>query len=308
MSLAAVAWGMHNQRVTTKIIVGVDGSAASNGAVRWAAHEARRRNAQILIVSCYPALAHASPYGAVYRAAAEVELLETEARRLADAARAEVHKIDPGITVDLRTTMSPPITVLIGAASAADEIIVGSSGHTGPLVGLLGSVTNSVIHRAHVPVIVVPPKSSTGEHIRKIVVGVDGSSESLGAMQWAYDEAERCGATLTVLHAWLYPYSSELTPTTEMHRQMLIDATHELQSSVDQLGAKLTDGSVEVKPLLSEKSPAESLLAEGADADLIVVGSRGRGDLRALLLGSVSRTVAQHSACPVAVIRPPSGD
>jgi nucleotide-binding universal stress UspA family protein len=307
VSLAAVARSPHNEGVTMKIIVGVDGSAAANCAVRWAAHEAQRRNAEMVIVSCYPALAHASPYGAVYRAAAEVELLEAEARRLAEAARAEVHKIDPGIIADVRTTMSPPVSVLIEAASASDEIVIGSSGHTGPLDGLLGSITHSVIHRAHVPVIVVPPKSSTGEHIRKVVVGVDGSPESLGAMEWAYDEAERCGATLTVLHAWLYPYSSELTPTTEMHRQMLIDATHELQSSVDQLGAKLTDGSVEVKPLLSEKSPAESLLAEGADADLIVVGSRGRGGLRALVLGSVSRTVAQHSACPVAVIRPPTG-
>jgi nucleotide-binding universal stress UspA family protein len=290
-----------------KIIVGVDGSAASHQALRWAAYEARRRNAAMLIVSCYPALAHASPYGAVYRAAAEIELLEAEAHRLVDAARTEVQTIDPKIVVDTRTTMAPPVTGLLESVSAGDEIVVGSGSHTGPLDGLLGSVANGVAHRAHVPVVVVPPKSATGDEMSKIVVGVDGSPESLGAMEWAYDEAERSGASLTVLHAWLYPYSTELIPTSEMHRQMLIDATHELQASVDELGAKLTDGSVDVNPVVREHSPAEALLTEADEADLIVVGSRGRGGLRALLLGSVSRTVAQHSTCPVAVIRPPSG-
>jgi nucleotide-binding universal stress UspA family protein len=290
-----------------RIIVGVDGSTASKWAVRWAAHEARRRTAEVLIVSCYPALALASPYGAVRRAAAEVELLEAEAQRLADTARAEIRTIETSIVVTVRTTMSPPITGLIESVSAADEIVVGASGSNGPLDGLLGSVSNGLIHRAHVPVIVVPPKSPTSDEMRRIVVGVDGSPVSLGAMQWAYDEAERSGASLTVLHAWLYPYSSELTPTSEMHRQMLIDATHELQASVDELGAKLTDGSVQVEPVVSEHSPAEALLTEAATADLLVVGSRGRGGLRTLLLGSVSRTVVQHCPCPVAVIRPASG-
>jgi nucleotide-binding universal stress UspA family protein len=291
--------------VTTKIIAGIDGSPTSIDALRWAAHEAARRDAELLIVACYPAMAYASPYGAVYRAAAEIEMLEAEARRITDSALAEVRAIDPGLVAHAVTPMSSPVAGLIDRAAAGDEIVIGVSGHSGPLDGILGSVANGVVHRAHVPVVVVPHKRDE-PIINRIVVGVDGSPESHHALEWAYDEAERSGSSLTVVHSWLYPYSARVSTTSERHQQMVIDATHELQDSVDTLGSKLTDGPVDVQPRLREQSPAEALLAEADNADLIVVGSRGRGGLRSLLLGSVSRTVLQHSKCPVAVIRLPA--
>jgi nucleotide-binding universal stress UspA family protein len=164
----------------------------------------------------------------------------------------------------------------------------------------------SVVHRAHVPVIVVPANPDrTGDTMKKIVVGVDGSTESLQALEWAYNEASVSGAELTAVHGWLYPYDGPRTSVSEPRTQMQLDAMEELKSSLESLGPRLTGGTTHVHARLTEQSPAEALLDEGNDADLIVVGSRGRGAFRAALVGSVSRTVAQHAQCPVAIIRQP---
>ena len=191
------------------------------------------------------------------------------------------------------------------AAQPGDEIVIGATGHSGMLYGLIGSVATGVTHRAHVPVIVVPFKSPTGsgDSVKKIVVGVDGSPESIGALEWAYDEAIVSGAELTVVHAWIYPYTVSHNSLREIRKPLEIEAASELQSSLDALGKKLTDGAVVVHSKLVEHTPADALVQEAIGADLIVVGSRGRGGLRSVLLGSVSRMVVYNAQCPVAVIR-----
>ena len=182
--------------------------------------------------------------------------------------------------------MSSAAVVISESAGARDEIVVGSTGHGASRLGMLGSVSMSVTHRSHVPVIVVPdkPHVAPGPAMRKIIVGLDGSKESLHALEWAYNEASLCGAELTAVHAWIYPYGNQFEPRTLMQ----LDAAAELKTSLDSLGPRLTDGSVHVHSHLAEKSPAEALLDE-ARLDLIV-GSHGRDSLLPLL-GSVSRAV-----------------
>jgi nucleotide-binding universal stress UspA family protein len=201
--------------------------------------------------------------------------------------------------------MSSAAVAISESARTGDEIVVGATGHNGFIDGLLGSVALGVVHRAHVPVIVVPPKPivETGPTMHKIVVGLDGSPGSLQALEWAYGEALLSGAELTAVHGWIYPYAGPRTSVSEPRTQMQLDAMEELKTSLESLGARLTSGSIHMHPKLVEQSPAEALLDEGRDADLIVVGSRGHGALRSALLGSVSRTVVQHAMCPVAVIR-----
>lgn len=293
-----------SKSVAKKIVVGVDGSDASLAALRWAAHEAGRRDADVLVVSCYSAPVYGSPEGAVYTTNEDMGLLKKSACAVIGRAIDLVAEIDPTIVVDGLAEMSPAAMVISNAAHAGDEIVVGATGHGTFMLGMLGSVSMSVVHRSHVPVIVVPTKASIepGHTMRKIVVGLDGSPDSLRALEWAYDEALSTGAEVAAVHAWIYPYSGQLEP----RALMKLDAMEELQRGVKSLGSRLTDGSVQVHPRLSEKSAAGALLDEAHDADLIVVGSHGRGALRAALLGSVSRTVVQHATCPVAVIRRPA--
>jgi nucleotide-binding universal stress UspA family protein len=292
--------------MTMQIVVGVDGSDPSIEAVRWATHEARRRDAEMRVVSCYTLPVCDGSKMAVHPSAFSVESIKEGAAAVVGRATDVVEIIDPTLVVEGVTLMSSAVLGVTEAAGAGDEIVVGATGHSGFLDGLIGSVATGVTHRAHVPVIVVPAKSSAvaGDAMKKIVVGVDGSPGSLRALDWAFAEALLTGAELTVVHAWMYPYAGPQESISELREQMGIDAMQELRSSFDSLGSRLTDGTVTVHPRLCESTPAEALLKEADHADLVVVGSRGRSGLRSLLLGSVSKTVLQDAPCPVAVIRP----
>jgi nucleotide-binding universal stress UspA family protein len=291
--------------MTNRIIVGVDGSAPSIVALRWAAYEARRRKAELVAVSCYSVPVYGSPEGAVYPTPDDIDMFKESAAAIVGRAMEIVADIDPKIVVEGMSAMSPATIGISDAARPGDEIVVGATGHTGVIDGLLGSVALSVVHRSHVPVIVVPakPAAEIGSSMKKIVVGVDGSTASLQALEWAYNEALVSGAELTAVHGWVYPYSGARTSVSEPRTQMQLDAMEELKASLESLGPRLAGGSLHVHARLVEQPPAEALLEESEDADLLVVGSRGRGAVRSTLLGSVSRTVAQHATCPVAVIR-----
>ena len=139
---------------------------------------------------------------------------------------------------------------------------------------------------------------------KTIVVGVDGSPPSRTALTWAADVAADHGAELVVLTVWehtlLPPMGSGGVP-----RSPLPDpreqATEDLLTVIkDELGE---DPPVPVQPLVKEGNPAEVLIKQSADADLLVVGTRGRGGFKGLLLGSVSQHVTAHAKCPVTVVR-----
>lgn len=142
------------------------------------------------------------------------------------------------------------------------------------------------------------------------MVGIDGSPFSDDALEWAYAQARTTGAELVVVHCWEYPYLGviDFVGMDERIRATTHDAA---QTLVDTTVARLRDGhpddDVTVTPLLREGSPAFELLDAAKDADLVVVGSRGRGGLRTLLLGSVSHVVVTHAEIPVVVVRRPAG-
>ena len=136
-----------------------------------------------------------------------------------------------------------------------------------------------------------------------IVVGVDGSEGSIRALRFALEEAGVRGAELRVVHAWHIPpaiYGSGWVPTgvdLDEYRKL---AEASLARSLADAGAD--DAGLAVTPVLREGEPVDVLCAEAAHADLLVVGSRGLGGFRGLLLGSVSQQVVHHSPCPVVVV------
>jgi nucleotide-binding universal stress UspA family protein len=139
----------------------------------------------------------------------------------------------------------------------------------------------------------------------RIVVGVDGSEGSIVALRWALEEARLREATVDAVHTWEYPYVGELAGMAAftIDRDELERAAREvLTTSIDHAGPT----SVPVKPILAYGPAASVLLDAAKGADLLVVGSRGRGGFAGLLLGSVSQQCAHHAPCPVEIVPAPA--
>lgn len=138
----------------------------------------------------------------------------------------------------------------------------------------------------------------------RVIVGVDGSEPSRVALAWAFATAERIGAELVVLHAWQFSPISALTgglidvDEYKAAARRLVD-----DLATDVLGA---DAAARVTKRVVEAPPVSALIEEAGPDDLLVLGSRGAGGFRGLLLGSVSNQVAHHAPCPVVVVPPPA--
>jgi nucleotide-binding universal stress UspA family protein len=145
--------------------------------------------------------------------------------------------------------------------------------------------------------------------VDKIVAGADGSDASKDALRWALDEARLRQARLQVVHAWEAPPPvPDLAPSPSPALEY-VDLLPQLQQSAEQLVKRLVeevagdDPGVEIEAVAVE-GPAVSVLLDAArEAQLLVVGSRGRGRFASLLLGSVSQALAHHAPCPLVIHR-----
>ncbi len=141
----------------------------------------------------------------------------------------------------------------------------------------------------------------------RIVVGIDGSEESKAALRWAIEEARYRDATVEVVHVHQPPAMYGYPPTS-LAPELLQDTEDALRRQAGQLLDEVV-GAVEPGEILVERTvlqdvgAAQALVARSRGADLLVVGSRGRGGFKGLLLGSVSQQSANHAACPVVIIR-----
>ncbi len=288
--------------MTHRIIVGVDGSDTSTAAVAWAVHEAQRRSWPLHVLSCYTV----PVYGELAFVANDVNAkpIMDAHQHFVDTAEVFCASLSPTVEVSTDVVLDSPVYGLTRAADFDDVLVVGSAGHSGVIADTLGSVATGVVHHAPCPVVVVHPKEGQepGLEMRRIVVGVDGSPSSDAAVQWAIDEAHLSGADVSMVHGWTYPYSWHSADGL-LHDAMKRDAEEQLRASALVADAALRADAVSILPELVPMAPANALMKVAADADLLVVGSRGRGGFAAMLLGSVSRTVVQHATCPVAVIR-----
>jgi nucleotide-binding universal stress UspA family protein len=142
----------------------------------------------------------------------------------------------------------------------------------------------------------------------KIVVGIDGSDHSKQALRWAVEEARLRNADVAALHAYEVPLvSPDISPAPRSNVvDTVSDAYEGALALVTQIVEEVVagDSSVSVEPFAVEGMSPESVLIEAShDADLLVVGSRGRSELAELVLGSVSQECAHHAACPVLIHR-----
>jgi nucleotide-binding universal stress UspA family protein len=261
-----------------RMVVGFDGSPAATAALTWAVTEARLRGAQLDAWMVEERPAHESGSG----------------RPATSVPQAAVEKCAGGYPVTLRHGHGDAASELIRACADADLLVVGSHGR-GRLSGLiLGSVSRICLAHAPCPVVVVRSHPKQASSAGRVIVGIDASDHSRAALRVAAEEARLRGTELDVVHAvhWNRSGYEMLTPTEEQ----LVEWGRRL------VATELASAGVAGRPVVVHGHAPEVLERESADADLLVLGQRGRGAVRGPRLGSVSEHCARLAVCPVMVI------
>lgn len=287
----------HGGRTRFGVVVGVDGSEESWRALDWAARAAVERGTGLEIV-----------YALVDPLAADADDTLNQASALLARAESRARAAYPRLAV--QTTMVPggAVSTLSTASQTAELLVVGTRGHGALASLLLGSTSVGVSARASCPVVVVPPSAEVDYRYGcQVVVGVDGSDVSTEALRFALRETARLDGSLTVVHGWQLPapldpmalsaagYTMNFTVFEERTRKYIDELVEQARAD------EAVDVPVGVR--IVYEHPVQALLDASRYADLVVVGSHGRGSVAGLFLGSVSQSVLHRSAAPVAVVR-----
>lgn len=286
----------------TTIVAGVDGSECALQAVRWAAAEASRRRLPLRLVA-----AHTVPAGGFVGDPGlgvdpRTVLRDVVLGNLAAAATVAGDAV-PGLDVQQADVEGDAAAVLAGESHRAALVVLGDRGLGGFTGLLLGSVAVALSAHAACPVVVVRGDEADPSVPRRepVVVGVDGSPGSDAAVEFAAGAALQRGVPLVALHAVRDVSADAATAP-------LVDwdavESGERQALADRLaGVRAAHPDLVLRERVVRDRPARALVDESRGAQLVVVGSRGRGGLRGLLLGSVSQQLLHHAHCPVAVVR-----
>jgi nucleotide-binding universal stress UspA family protein len=283
------------------IVVGYDGSTGSRDALDWATAAALRTMAPLLIVEAFevvittrPSPGHVVP----------LDALRTARRAGLDAVADGVRLHHPELTVDTRLIGGPAARALLEAAEDARMVALGSRGLGGWSGLLVGSVAVQVTTHAQCPVVVIP--HDLRPHARTyptVVVGVDGSKASARAIEFAFEQAETMDADVVALHAWTSPFLTYADGASMLQfDEEKIREEARLLVAESVAGAAAEHPDVRWTTELETGSAARALIGRAESADLVVVGSRGRGGFTGLLLGSVGQSVLHHAHCPIAVV------
>lgn len=281
------------------ILVAVDGSAESDAAVAWAAHESAIRHAPVTLMYVIAPALVGWPIETMLN---PPEWYENSARHIiAHAKETFQSSWAAAFPADVETTICRGriVPVLADASKDAQMVVVGSRGRDALQRLLLGSVSTGLLHHAHCPVAVVPMDQAKSRTNAPVVVGIDGSPSSESAVALAFDEADRRSVDLVALHAW-NDFGVYMGVDTEW-RQYEIEAHEVLAERLAGWQEQYPGVAVHRRIVCNE--PAYWLTEESRRAQLVVVGSHGRGGFTGMLLGSTSSAVAQTSSAPVIVAR-----
>ncbi|MEG8183226.1 universal stress protein [Nocardia terpenica] len=292
---------------SAEIVVGVDGSDASERALDWAVALAAEHRRVVRVVHGLGLDRVSRVFGryAVWvppvlcaaRVRAET-LVERCARRARDAA--------PGVRVDTEVSAEGPAALLRRLSGSAYLTVLGAAGTNG-LRTHLGTTLLAVTAHGFGSIAVVRTDSETDvvRGVGPVVVGVDGSAVSEAALGAAFEESSQRGAELVAVHVWNDanfgefagdPYLLFLVPDIEVNEHAVL---------AERLaGWQEKYPEVTVTRSVATSSPAGVLRKWSESAQLVVVGSRGRGGFRGLLLGSTSNSLVQHACCPIMIVHP----
>ncbi|GGN52247.1 nucleotide-binding universal stress UspA family protein [Actinoplanes campanulatus] len=279
-----------------KIIVGYDGSSWSDDALAWALEEAEHTGDPVELVHAdeWPILAPAASMAPSPTLSPEL-YVERIIESTLDRAVETAHTTHPLVPVTTTTVRAHAATALIDRSRQARLLVLGGRGHSA-VAGLFGSVSAAVTAHAHCPVVVVRgAQPAPGP----VVAGIDDTDAAPAMLVFAAEQASARKAPLHVIHAW--PPVTGIWAETPMATGT-VTAREREPFDTEVTVIRDTYPNLRVQADAVVEHPAAALTRASDGAQLLVVGSRGRGAVRGMLLGSVSQHLLRHSACPVAVV------
>jgi nucleotide-binding universal stress UspA family protein len=281
-----------------EIMAAYDGSAGSAEALDWAVREARLRGLPLTVCHAWaPGYAAAGAREAHPALPVEQAGVVDPAREYAEAVLTEgvrhAQTRDSAVASRPLLVCGPAARVLCEQCTSSDMLVVGSRGNGGLAGLLLGSVSLQVATHAPAPVTVVRGswRPVPGQYPPPVVVGTDGSPGSQAAVDVAVEEAALRDVPLVAVCA--LSDAAGVFGTARAIEADFITAMGKLQADHPE---------VLVQKRVAQGAPRSALLAAASQGQLLVVGARGRGGLREMMLGSVSLAILHHATCPVTVV------
>lgn len=281
----------------SEIVVGANiGGPAALRAVRWAAERAAARGIRLRLVYVVDGGAESA------EAAARPEA-EQAALLALEEARAAALEVDPNLEIITDTRQGEPVDVFERVSGDAELLVVGSDWHGGNRASRRRLTSLRIAAGSKVTAAVIPEIDVSGR--RGVAVGVDRSRPSDAALAFAADEAERRNVPLIAVHAWDVAWTTNLeygygfdTPATD-------DLSRAAEALLDEVLEPIMAErpGLQVTKVVIAGDPVEVLGDAADDADLLVVGSHGRGALARFLLGSVSHGILTQLDAPTVVVR-----
>ena len=291
---------MSSRNTRLGIVVGIDESPAAKVAVQWAARDAELRKIPVTLVHAISP--EVATWPNVRLPAGLARWQRDRGRRLVDEAFKLVEEASQHggpAEVHSEVLASAAVPTLVELSKEAELVVTGCRGSARWPGQLLGSVSSGLVRYAHCPVAIVHDEDPSHPNEAPVLVGIDGSSASELATAIAFDEASHRNVGLVALHAWSDADVSEWPGIDSPAAQSMAEEV--LAERLAGWQEKYPD--VPVSRAVVCDKPARQLVERSADAQLVVVGSRGRGGFAEMLLGSVGEAVAQMAQVPVIVAR-----
>ncbi len=280
--------------MTDPVVVGVDGTGRSLKALMWAAHRASLHQVPLRIVHALPRYEGDFPLFPPGR----FEEAQDDGRDIIAEASSLVHEAYPDLDVATEMPMDTPAHVLLAESENAHVVVIGAKGEDiGNL--LLGSTALQLVGHAACPVVVVN-HVTTGHHL--VVAGTDGSPDSTEALAFAFGAAALRNARLQVISALGLPqgWPTHLLRPLPVDNEEVAKRRQEVENQIAPFTEQYPD--VEVELNVHRIGPLHALATASHRADLLVLGSRGRGGFHGLAVGSTTHKLLHLAGCPLAVV------
>lgn len=285
--------------MTLPVTVGIDGSGAADRALGWAAAEAALRHAPLDVVHVSQLIT--VPPGVPPATSMNAAMAE-QCRTWLNDAVAVVKAVAPEVTVTTDLLDDRVLDALTKRSAHAQLLVLGSRGSGGFPDLLAGSVAIGISAHARCPVTVV--RGAIPDPTAPVVVGIDGSAVSDAALAFAVDEAARRSVPLVAYHVW-----SDIAHEPGVQSKPFVLDWNAIREAEEEVLTERLAGwqerypEIQIRHVVERDRPAHGLIRQSAGAQLVVVGSRGRGGLTGMLLGSTGHALIHHAACPVVVAR-----